>query len=445
MSKFASGSTIQEAIQASLAHHQNGRFLEALEGYEALLGQLSSSDPKSAAIKVSIHGNAGAIYIAQGEYDKARSHFDSSVQLQPENANARYNLAVLLSSKLNNHAAALKHCALAIKYSPSNHKAYHLMGNIMQNLGKDQEAERYFNLAETIAQENTGDSKPVSTSTPSFQIRSWISQLIGDFGINRSKSITVDERDYILNVLSLLPLVVEVENFVSAEDCDWICSQVEGKLEKSFTMGSQLTMPKEDSTDQNEVCQVEDPKLFRSSYNAWLPRNERLQDLQRRLSMLLGLPLSYLMQQSEDLQVVHYKPGGQFKVHQDSSNFHPRLLTALIYLNEPPIGSGETWFPYATEIDNRSKSKPDNLEDAVLQALNTYEEAVSCNSIDSLPGIKVTPQKGKAVIFLNHNLEGEIDPAAVHAGLPPRSQSLGSDQAEKWIANYWVQLDKRSW
>ena len=77
-----------------------------------------------------------------GEYSLARDHFDNAVQLTPSSAPARYNLAIVLTSQLEQHAKALKHCALAMKYDPSHYKAVHLMGNIMQSLGKEEDAQK---------------------------------------------------------------------------------------------------------------------------------------------------------------------------------------------------------------------------------------------------------------------------------------------------------------
>ena len=52
---------------------------------------------------------------------------------------------------------------------------------------------------------------------------------------------------------------------------------------------------------------------------------------------------------AEDLQVVHYGPGQQFKCHHDSAaceGASKRDVTLLVYLNDVPAG-GETAFPAA--------------------------------------------------------------------------------------------------
>jgi prolyl 4-hydroxylase len=171
-----------------------------------------------------------------------------------------------------------------------------------------------------------------------------------------------------------------------------------------------------------------DDSLYRSSYNAWLHAGDEVTiRLQNRLAEVTGFPVQLFQQKSEDLQVVKYDAGGQFKVHHDSSAFHPRLLTALLYLNNVPPGmGGETWFPFAGERKNFDLS----VEEAISTALNMH-----LNPIDQ-PGLLVTPVEGDAIIFFNHLLSGDIDPAAVHAGLP-----ITNERNKKWVANYWVEQD----
>ena len=78
----------------------------------------------------------------------------------------------MLSSKLRQHGLAIGHCGKAIKLDPNHYKAHHLMGNILQDLGKETDAQRYFVLAANLAREqnapyddsnahNDGDSNKV--------------------------------------------------------------------------------------------------------------------------------------------------------------------------------------------------------------------------------------------------------------------------------------------
>jgi hypothetical protein len=88
----------------------------------------------------------------------------------------------------------------------------------------------------------------------------------------------------------------------------------------------------------------------------------------------------------------------------------------------------------------------ETVEDCVREALLMRTSHLA----SALPGTKVAPKQGKAVIFLNHLRSGAIDPLAVHAGLPLTAQghetttcdgSARELEAEKWVANYWIEFD----
>ena len=120
------------------------------------------------------------------------------------------------------------------------------------------------------------------------------------------------------------------------------------------------------------------------------------------------------MQRSEDLQLVHYDSGATFGMHHDSSKFLPRFLTAFYYLNEPDAG-GETAFP------------------AAGGAMSPAEAMALREPAAEGAGLVVKPLRGAALLWYNHNADGEIDAYAVHAGC--RVQA-----GEKWGANHWVRL-----
>ncbi len=160
-------------------------------------------------------------------------------------------------------------------------------------------------------------------------------------------------------------------------------------------------------------------------------------------------------------QVVRYPTGGYFHSHQDSSNFHKRLLTALIYIGNDDLSSGSddrledddylsggTWFPFASKRvapdgDTGDRVILHSVESAIQTANDIAKARESAKSTPSksnpLPGLVVQPFIGKAVLFFNHVPEtGVIDPLAVHAGLP-----VGGLNKTKWVANYWVGLDEQ--
>ncbi|MGA9854166.1 MAG: 2OG-Fe(II) oxygenase [Gammaproteobacteria bacterium] len=119
----------------------------------------------------------------------------------------------------------------------------------------------------------------------------------------------------------------------------------------------------------------------------------------RCLSSLVDMPASH----AEPISVLRYLPGEEYKPHYDyfavdergkpqiQDTNGQRIVTVFMYLNNVDEG-GETEFPRLA--------------------------------------IKVLPEKGKAVAFLNCDAKGQPDPDSLHAGLPVIS-------GEKWLATLW--------
>ena len=273
-----------------------------------------------------------------------------------------------------------------------------------------------------------------------------------------------------MTCLSERPLVFYVNSLVKDTEADDIKSLSEDKLEKSLVMGGQVVYEKQDTSEasdsdsrkQGEEEVARNP--YRLSFNAWLPQDEMLLRIQKRIAALTGIDGNYIRANSEELQVVRYPTGGRFKVHHDSSSFHPRLLTALFYLNDVNSeqdfgigGSGGTWFPFAHD-DRYSNENGDfqlTTEEAINNAINNLPTEAARE--DGKDGFVVTPRKGDAIIFFNHLLDDDtlpIDSRAVHAGLPvgqndsndnvdeESSSNSASKTFEKWIANYWIGLNR---
>ncbi len=106
----------------------------------------------------------------------------------------------------------------------------------------------------------------------------------------------------------------------------------------------------------------------------------------------------------EDFQLLYYDVGAEYQPHFDyfdpstpSGLVHlerggQRIVTFMIYLNTVTEG-GETIFPRAK--------------------------------------IKISPEKGKAVVFYNVTPQGEEDPMSFHGGAPVL-------QGEKWLITHWL-------
>jgi len=146
-------------------------------------------------------------------------------------------------------------------------------------------------------------------------------------------------------------------------------------------------------------------KVFRTSHNTFITRDHKVvQDIYDKLSKIIGIKSDHF----EQLQVVRYEPGQQYKAHWDAcwedhkcveflKQGGQRYATFLLYLNDDFTG-GETEFPHRN--------------------------------------IKIKPVKGKAALFFNLEKDNKTKlEDSFHAGLPPTS-------GIKWLCNVWIRLNK---
>ena len=436
--------SIQLEIKAAFECHKTGLWEEAISKYEAVMPFVQGKMAETIA------SNAGAIHMQLGNYEAAVDKFQVAAEAAPQNAEPHFNKAVA-HSMLKQHAKAIKHCKLAIQKDPHMHKAYHMMGNILQDIGKSEEAVRYFTMAENLAGTPTAETVPnsINTTDDSFRhLRVWNAKIndishflrlpTGEWKLLDSPSGTSDVpttavagEDYLtLRCLSERPLIFEVPLLLTSVECEHIIATATPLLESSHVMGGGEARGQYAGEEKHQVISTEP---FRSSFNAWLPRDDILSEMQRRIAALTGIPLSYLQLKSEDLQVVKYDSNGQFQLHQDSSHFHPRMVTALVYLQDATVPEnggdvgGDTWFPFAPGVADRECTVGSTAEAVTM----LQGQADSGHSLD---GLTITPRIGRAVIFFNHLRDGSIDYMAIHAGKKVFSGT-------KWVANYWVKHD----
>lgn len=351
---------------------------------------------------------------------------------------------------------AIKHCRLAMKYDPNMYKAYHLMGNILQDIDKPEEAVKYFTLAERIAnagsiEANNSASEPNPTTlSPSTAYQNlwiwgarinhtyvfkrnndiWESQIILPDEQPQSHTCISESFDVLeMKCLSERPLIFEVPQLLSYGECDHILTRAGPLLKSSHVMGEGAHSYTKDSSGSEP---------YRRSMNAWLSRDDVLAQMQSRVAVLTGIPKSYVQIMSEDLQVIKYDMEGQFKLHQDSSQFHPRLLTALVYLQDSDgqFAGGETWFPFApgSRDQDENNSNLETIDQAIDSIQDILEEEQQFPSQIPRKGLTFSPSKGKAILFFNHLPDGRVDTLALHSG---RKLLEGT----KWAANYWIKLD----
>jgi len=134
-----------------------------------------------------------------------------------------------------------------------------------------------------------------------------------------------------------------------------------------------------------------DPVRISDGVGFTLPlENPAVHALNRRIAAASGTKVA----QGEPLQVLRYRPGGEYKPHFDAipGFANQRVLTMIVWLNTG-YGGGETMF------------------------MKT--------------GLRVKGGIGDALLFRNALADGSRDPDAAHAGLPVAS-------GEKLIASRWI-------
>ncbi|MEX8492536.1 2OG-Fe(II) oxygenase [Sphaerotilus sp.] len=182
------------------------------------------------------------------------------------------------------------------------------------------------------------------------------------------------------------PRVVVLAGFLSDEECDALRQLAAPRLARSETV--------DNSTGGSEVNEA------RTSAGMFFGRGETalIERIEQRIAALVRWPV----ENGEGLQVLHYRPGAEYKPHYDY--FDPaqpgsatilqrggqRLGTVVMYLNTPEAGGG-TIFP-----------------DAHLE---------------------VAPIKGHAVFFSYDR--AHPDTRSLHGGAPVIA-------GEKWVATKWL-------
>jgi prolyl 4-hydroxylase len=185
------------------------------------------------------------------------------------------------------------------------------------------------------------------------------------------------------------PLIETFEDVYAAEECEYIIALGEGLLQKSVTL-----RPDVPGEVKSDIRTSSDHEFYT------FQEDFALRWLQWRMLNLLQVPLH----QAEQLVLLRYVPGEEYKPHRDylppsarGMGTHPdlpgqRVHTAFCYLSDVEAG-GETDFP--------------------------------------LLNVRISPQRGRVVHFLNVLADGEPDARTLHAGMPVIAGT-------KWLATLWT-------
>lgn len=183
--------------------------------------------------------------------------------------------------------------------------------------------------------------------------------------------------------LSETPRVTLFRGAFSPAECDFLILVAEPTYEGSLVKAH-------DGGDVRDGIRTSDGSTIH-----WLIEDPAIHAINRRLAALAGTRVD----QGEALQILRYRPGQQYHPHVDwLGEENPRVLTALIYLNEDYEG-GATAFVKT--------------------------------------GLKVKGRKGDALVFSSIEAEGRFEPLSEHAGLPVT-------RGTKYLASRWIRARRHA-
>ncbi|HYJ81310.1 MAG TPA: 2OG-Fe(II) oxygenase [Allosphingosinicella sp.] len=183
--------------------------------------------------------------------------------------------------------------------------------------------------------------------------------------------------------LSTAPRAAVAENFLTAAECAWLRSAAEPELQPSVVVdpATGRMAPHPVRTSDAAMFGVHGEDVAVNAIN-------------RRIAAASGTRPA----QGEPLQVLRYRPGGEYKPHLDAlpAEANQRILTCLVYLSDDYEG-GETHFPRT--------------------------------------GLSFRGRTGDALLFQNAAADGRADPLSLHAGLPVT-------RGTKYLASRWIRSER---
>jgi len=461
-----------------------------------------------------IHSNHGAALLALDKVEAAEAAWEQALVADPKHAESHLNLAISLQSDslLSPTRLALSqaHAEACLELRPGYAKAHHSLANTLQALGNLQGAQQHWELAE-LASSATGGSGGSKAQTPTASRAPFLSRppafapkTVGEeaslnglriTALSLPESLPESEGAGTDNCkgenASSVPLVLQVDGLLTAEECAHIRALASRKLQPSYAVGGTQEEEEEDEDEDGGggggVVRSGGKKVSsaRTSNQAWLPMasDSVLTKLRVKVAELLGVSIQDLLPRTEDLQVVRYRSGERFGLHHDSAaSFQRRALTILIYLNnmegnpENPVASrgsepaaatrgdcsdatvatcpptlstagGETWFPFVP----RFAPSPSSAPSAVARGAEAMDEVDPGCLAEALQDGSVNPRRchlaGAGVSATagsgfstqqaqpRARLEGALAYARALGEPPPKSRrplSGGDDENDVW-------------
>jgi len=218
-----------------------------------------------------------------------------------------------------------------------------------------------------------------------------------------------ESRNITIETLSLRPLVLSVEGFLTEDECDHIAEKA----------GPSMKYSSVSLKDADRGRAASDWRTSQSTF--LLADNDRtLKNIERRTGSLTRVPRSH----QEYVQVLRYGTGEKYDAHHDY--FDPVSYKSdkgtLNLIQNGKKNRFATVFWYLTDVDEGGHTVFPRAG-----GLPPVRDHSDCSR-----GLRVQPQKGKVIIFYSLDASGALDPLSLHGACP-----VGEDNV-KWAANKWI-------
>ena len=216
------------------------------------------------------------------------------------------------------------------------------------------------------------------------------------------------------------PLIIYLENYISAPEREYLLNLAESGYTKSQVL----------EKDENDPDPTVRGKLSssRSSQTAYLYNDPVSQCIMERSSSFQG---NVTVDCIEDLQVVKYAIGDQFRTHFDwwEGAENPRVATFFAYLAcDSGSESGESG-------DGKCEGGATQFPDYMKTFPAEWCDVIDCHDDNpDLGGIAFKPLAGNAIFWSNVHSNGTYHEGTMHAGMPVR-------KGRKVGLNIWTHQD----
>lgn len=222
-----------------------------------------------------------------------------------------------------------------------------------------------------------------------------------------------------IRMISSSPRVYVMDDFMTSDECDYLRASARYRLQAALVVAS---------SDNWYDTQAQ----TRNNEQVWLTAEEErevplLRHILKRMHRVARVPDDF----AEALQVGRYNLSTKYEAHVDTDPPHKvaRPATFIAYLNDVE-GGGETLFPVGrNDCSAKWRTDPTSGEQVygVKYCCGTPEK-------DAPETVRVTPKKGRAVLFFSHHPDGRVDHKSLHASCPVT-------KGEKWIAQRWLRFE----